>query len=263
LCCCGSSRKQEIFDENQNADFGGPRPFPALVGSGGRAFAQEFRPTHFSRSINEYLPLSQSAKGSLWELLGQWSRGAHPGWGTAAFLADMTMSGFGTTWSSADEKIEAFKQADEAVARARNKEKGAGCKTIPYADLQETCESQGASVHDRCDKAASCSEGEPNRELKGRLGNEQQNESRLKDERHGLEDERRELDKKTDPSADDQERKAVLETTIKKLDVEIEESGKRIAEFENDLSKRAKQAENAIPILEKCIDYRRAVQNCV
>jgi hypothetical protein len=177
LCCCGSSRKQEIFDENQNADFGGPRPFPALVGSGGRAFAQEFKPTHFSRSINEYLPLSQSAKGSLWELLGQWSRGAHPGWGTAAFLADMTMSGFGTTWSSADEKIEAFKQADEAVARARNKEKGAGCKTIPYADLQETCESQGASVHDRCDKAASCSEGEPNRELKGRLGNEQQNES--------------------------------------------------------------------------------------
>jgi hypothetical protein len=69
--------------------------------AGGYAFAQEFRPTHFSGLINDYSPLSTSVKGSPWEMHGQWSMDVHPEWGTADFLADMTMSGFGMTSSGA------------------------------------------------------------------------------------------------------------------------------------------------------------------
>jgi hypothetical protein len=72
-----------------------------LLVAGGRAFAQEFRPTHFSGLINDYSPLNTSVKGSPWEMHGQWSMDVHPEWGTADFLADMTMSGFGTTASGA------------------------------------------------------------------------------------------------------------------------------------------------------------------
>jgi hypothetical protein len=72
-----------------------------LVVAGGCAFAQDFRSTHFTGLINDYSPLSTSVKGSPWEMHGQWSMDLHPEWGPADFLADMTMSGFGTTSSGA------------------------------------------------------------------------------------------------------------------------------------------------------------------
>jgi hypothetical protein len=72
-----------------------------LLVAGGCAFAQRFRATHFSGLINDYSPLNTSVKGSPWEMHGQWSMDVHPEWGTADFLADMTMSGFGTTASGA------------------------------------------------------------------------------------------------------------------------------------------------------------------
>jgi hypothetical protein len=72
-----------------------------LVVSGCSAFAQEFRSKHFTGLINDYSPSSTSVKGSPWEMHGQWSMDLHPEWGTADFLADMTMSGFGMTSSGA------------------------------------------------------------------------------------------------------------------------------------------------------------------
>jgi len=72
-----------------------------LLVAGGRALAQELRPVHFSGLINDYSPLSTSVKGSPWEMHGQWSMDLHPEWGTADFLADMTMSGYGRTTSGA------------------------------------------------------------------------------------------------------------------------------------------------------------------
>ena len=72
-----------------------------LVVAGSYAFAQEFRSKHFTGLINDYSPSSTSVKGSPWEMHGQWSMDLHPEWGTADFLADMTMSGFGTTSAGA------------------------------------------------------------------------------------------------------------------------------------------------------------------
>jgi hypothetical protein len=63
--------------------------------------AQDRRPVHFSGLINDYSPLSATVKGSPWEMHGQWSIDVHPGWGTADFAADMTMSGFGKTSTGA------------------------------------------------------------------------------------------------------------------------------------------------------------------
>ena len=72
-----------------------------LLVAGGSALAQEAGPVHFSGLINDYSPLSTSVKGSPWEMHGQWSMDLHPEWGTADFLADMTMSGYGRTTSGA------------------------------------------------------------------------------------------------------------------------------------------------------------------
>ena len=62
---------------------------------------QEGRPVHFSGLINDYSPQSANVKGSPWEMHGQWSLDVHPGWGTADFSADMTMSGYGKTSTGA------------------------------------------------------------------------------------------------------------------------------------------------------------------
>jgi hypothetical protein len=73
-----------------------------LLVAGSCALAQEHRSTaHFSGLINDYSPLSSSVKGSPWEMHGQWSMDLHLERGTADFLADMTMSGFGTTMAGA------------------------------------------------------------------------------------------------------------------------------------------------------------------
>jgi hypothetical protein len=61
------------------------------------ALAQERNPAHLSGLINDYSPLDTSVKGSPWEMHGQWSMDLHPERGTADFVADMTMSGYGRT----------------------------------------------------------------------------------------------------------------------------------------------------------------------
>src|ERR1700722_6469459 len=60
------------------------------------ALAQERRPVHFSGLINDYSPANPLISGSPYEMHGQWSMDLHE-WGTADFLADMTMSDYGTT----------------------------------------------------------------------------------------------------------------------------------------------------------------------
>jgi hypothetical protein len=72
-----------------------------LLVSGTCALAQERRPVHFSGLINDYSPLSATVKGSPWEMHGQWSMDLRPGWRSADFSADMTMSGYGKTESGA------------------------------------------------------------------------------------------------------------------------------------------------------------------
>ena len=60
------------------------------------ALAQAHRPVHFSGVINDYSPFDSTISGSPYEMHGQWSLDLHE-WGTADFLADMTMSGYGMT----------------------------------------------------------------------------------------------------------------------------------------------------------------------
>jgi hypothetical protein len=68
-----------------------------ILVSGTCALAQESRPVHLTGLINDYSPLDASIKGSPYEMHGQWSMDVNPERGTADFIADMTMSGYGTT----------------------------------------------------------------------------------------------------------------------------------------------------------------------
>ena len=64
------------------------------------ALAQDFRQVHFSGLFNDYTPAS-TISGSPYEIHGRWSMDLHD-WGTADFLAEMTMSNFGTTNGALD-----------------------------------------------------------------------------------------------------------------------------------------------------------------
>jgi hypothetical protein len=75
-----------------------------LLVSGAYALAQEQRPTHFSGLINDYS--QATVKGGPWEMHGQWTLDLHES-GTADFLADMTMSGYGKTPAGAVDPTQA------------------------------------------------------------------------------------------------------------------------------------------------------------
>lgn len=67
-----------------------------LLVSATYALAQGRRPVHFSGVVNDYSPFDSTISGSPYEMHGQWSLDLHE-WGTADFLADITMSGYGMT----------------------------------------------------------------------------------------------------------------------------------------------------------------------
>jgi hypothetical protein len=60
------------------------------------ALAQERKEVHFAGVLNDYSPANPLITGSPYEMHGQWSIDLHER-GTADFLADMTMSDYGTT----------------------------------------------------------------------------------------------------------------------------------------------------------------------
>ncbi len=68
-----------------------------LLVSGTCALAQESVPVHLTGLINDYSPLDPGIKGSPYEMHGQWSMDVNAEKSTADFLADMTMSDYGTT----------------------------------------------------------------------------------------------------------------------------------------------------------------------
>jgi hypothetical protein len=71
--------------------------FPLLLVGGTCVLAQERGPFHFGGVLNDYSPANPLIAGSPYEMHGQWSLDLHE-WGrTADFLADMTMSDYGTT----------------------------------------------------------------------------------------------------------------------------------------------------------------------
>jgi hypothetical protein len=73
-----------------------------LLVSATYALAEERGRVHLSGVINDYSPLDPNIKGSPYEMHGQWSMEVDTKRGTADFIADMTMSGFGTTGGTLD-----------------------------------------------------------------------------------------------------------------------------------------------------------------
>ena len=60
------------------------------------ASAQTNKPLHFTGVLNDYSPANPNITGSPYEMHGQWALEIRES-GTADFLADMTMSDYGTT----------------------------------------------------------------------------------------------------------------------------------------------------------------------
>ncbi len=68
-----------------------------LLVAGTSAQAQERRPVHFTGLLNDYSPANPLINGSPYEMHGQWSIDLRE-WGSIAdFIADMTMSDYGST----------------------------------------------------------------------------------------------------------------------------------------------------------------------
>jgi hypothetical protein len=68
-----------------------------LLVAGTCAVAQERRPLHFTGVLNDYSPANPLIAGSPYEMHGQWSIDLNEWGNTADFIADMTMSDYGTT----------------------------------------------------------------------------------------------------------------------------------------------------------------------
>ena len=68
----------------------------ALLSATG-AVAQVRGPAHFTGVLNDYTPANPLISGSPYEMHGQWSIDLHEWSSTADFLADMTMSDYGST----------------------------------------------------------------------------------------------------------------------------------------------------------------------
>jgi hypothetical protein len=86
----------ELFMKNRILTLAVPVLSLFLLVSSTYGIAQRHEPVHFSGVFNDYSPTNASVKGSPWEMHGQWSMDIGEG-GTANFLADMTMSGYGTS----------------------------------------------------------------------------------------------------------------------------------------------------------------------
>jgi len=68
-----------------------------LLAAGTCALAQVRGPLHFTGLLNDYSPANPLIAGSPYEMHGQWTLDLHEWGDTADFLADMTMSDYGTT----------------------------------------------------------------------------------------------------------------------------------------------------------------------
>ena len=67
-----------------------------MLASASCVLAQEQKVIHLSGLLNDYSPVNPLISGSPYEMHGQWSIDLHAS-GRADFLADMTMSDYGTT----------------------------------------------------------------------------------------------------------------------------------------------------------------------
>jgi hypothetical protein len=88
--------KEELFMKSKTPTSAVRALSLLLLVSATCALAQDRRPVHFSGVFNDYSPANPNISGSPYEMHGQWSMDLHER-GTADFLADMTMSDYGTT----------------------------------------------------------------------------------------------------------------------------------------------------------------------
>jgi hypothetical protein len=165
---------------------------------------------------------------------------------SSVVLAAALVAGMSTAWAG---KKEDFKAAVDAG-------KGAGCKNIPYSDLQRPCVDQGPTMHDWCDGRkgpVTCTPRSTSRNLTSTLEKEKQ---KLKD----LQEKKSKAEDRKSRAPDDSE-KSKAQSEIEAAEKEIYAQGKVIEQAEKDLKDRKELVTNAIYTIEKCIDYRRAVMN--
>lgn len=90
------------------------------LAAAGLTHAQAPLAVHFSGTINDYVPLDPTVKGSPWEIHGQWTLELNRFTGTADFAADVTMSGYGKTVTGAPDPAQPGQNAHTHHIRLTN-----------------------------------------------------------------------------------------------------------------------------------------------
>jgi hypothetical protein len=163
---------------------------------------------------------------------------------TFGLLAMLWLVGEPTAWA---DKLDDFKEAA--------KDNSIGCPSIPYSNLRKNCEDLGGPMHEWCDGAkgpVSCDVTVTGK-LQEALVREQKNIEELKQKRHDLDDKR--------SHASDNQEKSRVTSQIEAVDKDIEASTKKIENLKGDLSKRNDLVEKTMSTINKCLDYRLAVQS--
>jgi DNA repair exonuclease SbcCD ATPase subunit len=133
-----------------------------------------------------------------------------------------------------------------------------GCVTIPaiYSSERSACDREGPNVHPWCDGKkgpVTCGSEEETRKPKRDIENAKKLISDLKDKKSKAES------NKSNAKTDDEKRK--FEDEIKQLDKDLSDADKALEAANNALEARKTHVNSAIETLDRCIAYRRAVQN--
>jgi chromosome segregation ATPase len=151
--------------------------------------------------------------------------------------------------SKADEHEDTVKAFQEGVKYLQDEQ---GCMSIPYSDLQDSCQRKQKEVNKMCKDSGpwNCDDVDPKKT--------QEKIERLKTNRDMLKVKREELEAKKSSLTDDNEKRE-NEEAIKKIDDQLYELKKTQGDLEREVSDSTKMVNDRMYVGKSCRDTRQSV----
>jgi DNA repair exonuclease SbcCD ATPase subunit len=151
--------------------------------------------------------------------------------------------------SKADDHEEKVKAFQNAINYLQDEQ---GCRSIPYSDLQDSCQRKQNEVNKLCKESGpwNCEDVDPKRT--------QEKIERLKTDRDTLKAKKEELESKKS-SATDEQQKREIEEQIKKIDDQLYELKRTQGDLEKEVKDSTKMVNDRMYVGKNCRDNRQNV----
>ncbi len=150
--------------------------------------------------------------------------------------------------SKADDIQEKVKLFENAINYLQDEQ---GCRSIPYSDLQDSCERKQNEVNKLCKDSGpwNCEDVDPKKT--------QEKIERLKTDRDRLKADKEQLESKKSSATDEQKRE--IEEQIKKIDDQLYELKRTQEDLEKEVSNSTKMVSDRLYVGKNCRDNRQNV----